>query len=407
MIKALSIITFGKLISQASALVFFVVLAKYVSVEEYGRYAIYLLLVAISDYFSRETIENTLVLRLASKLSFIKSLFLLLFADIFLSFCILMYLSQIAYVEFLLLLVTKLSVWIGAYYRGGSIYHREYKRYSVILSVSTVVAVCVGLIFLRNGYGIQAAMYQQLTLWGGSVVIYIITRDNHIAFDRDFFPLVSKPGLNKISLSAFFNFITARGDLLVVATLGNPQLTGIYQFSRRIYQIYQDVMISGVEKVFLSSSLESDREYYYFLLCIFISLISITAGVMLFPYLVGTIFSPDWLEALNALTLLSLGAIGLITGSISKSTLSKIDEFGCILRVRIFELLLMFLSVIYLWFHFSIEILCLLLSFRYFLSNGYLVIKAGFLKWGYVALLSPFLALYLYKVFLIFRVDVI
>ena len=359
-------VSFGKWMTQVLSIIFFIIGARYLDLNEYGIFGILSVFIAISDYLSRETLESLIVSNKISLNSAIRIACEILFLTIVI-ISISYFIFEINKYYIIFLLTIFIFHWISAPFKAKLIELNLYVKYSYVYTLSSIISIFFGIISFELGYGVFSILLQQvilnILLFISSYYFIFISKVSFGSFDRAEY----KPFL-KILPSSIIFVLSARLDVLIVSSYLGLTAAGLYTFCRRIFQIIQDFFIGGLDKLLLKSHIKiSFKKFLIIHVTIFLILYLMSiASLELIPLILGQ----KWSNASEYLLLMVPGATYLTSIALLRSKYVVEERYTSLMKVRTIELVLSILLLIPIFFYSFLWVAAIYFSIRFFFISN-------------------------------------
>jgi len=361
-------ISYGKWLTQTISIVFFIVGARYLSLDEYGIFGILSVFIAISDYLSRETLESLVVSKKISCYSALRISFeIIILTIIIILFGSYFFINDDSYQIYIYLLLIIFSLhWISAPFKAKLIELNFYSKYSFIYAISSFISVVIGIYLLNLNYGVLALLVQQIIL------------NSILLINSYYFVFSSKENLgvfNRTDYKEFFSVlpssvvfvISARLDILIVSNYLGLIGVGIYSFCRRVFQIIQDIFVGGLDKLLLKKDNNLSLKTFLLIQVIIFSLLYLISilSISLIPIVIGE----KWSVASQYLLLMIPGATYMTSIALLRSKYIVEEKYRLLLKVRFLELFISILLLIPISLFSFLWIVAVYFSFRFFIIS--------------------------------------
>lgn len=350
-------ISFGRLGVQFLSLSVFFFSAKFLSTQDYGMFSLIMSILIFSELLSRECIENFIIPRgLLSKKIYIP-IFLATIALATLSSLIIFFisseispLSQATFFVYLIILFHASSSIV----RGSFLYLQKVKHLAAIQILSSIFSSLVAIYLLINDYGYTSLIIQQIIIWGGvsicGIIILSRLKISTISVNTKEWMTHCRSGC----VSAFLTVVNNRLDIFVISILFSHHELGLYSFTKRIYQIVQDILVGGLERYLIQFQANKTlKEIYYssakmkVATSIFATLTA-TMIAALSPTLLTFLFSDKWQESYSLFYLMSGAFVFSFLLSIERSSLYAVKRMDLLVHSKLYEFFSTALFVLFL-----------------------------------------------------------
>lgn len=364
---------FGRWGVQLFSITVFLFSAKILTLEEYGSFALLMAIVILNELVSRECLENYLASKIeppkipATHLIWVSSFFLVL---VMASLVVSKNKLNIEVLDFGLVFFMLLLQWCAAFLKGIALRERKYKDISVVLLFSSSLSAGFGVFLLLYGAGVSALIFQQFLFWLLlSVTLLRVSCRSCIEVvglhNKDYLWIeyckVSVP-------SSFLSVVNNRADIVFVSVMFSSDLLGVFSFIKRLFQIGQDLLSSGMERFMVVGRSSEERAKLYFVkvLVVFGAMVSIllALGTVVLPELLTFVFGSKWVQSYELLEAFSIICFFGILVSICRAELVSRGLVLEIFKAKFFELLVLFFGLWISMVNFDLLLFSLLMAIK-------------------------------------------
>ena len=335
------------------SLLVFIILARLLEPKDFGTVAFARLFIDYLEGFSGQGLDTAVIQKNNLSNQHLNSAFWLItsLSVIFATTVILCAISLHSFTDEHVLLSVLCWLSISIIASGTSRIHvallyknNKFKSLAKRGLVSTVLGGVTGILFAINGYGIWSIVIQQIvSTVSGLIITWKLTDwkprlEFRYESIRDLLPYSSR-----IFADQQLQYLYKRMDeALIVVILGATSL-GYYSIAKKIYEISMELVYTVPNKVFMSiySNIQNDRVKIFLktrdfnsLFCVLVfPLFFITATIS--EEIIILIFGANWALASNALSILMISSIFLLTPNITHPIFNALGHPGITLRLNL------------------------------------------------------------------------
>lgn len=376
-----------------------IVLARYLTPEDYGLYGILMIFISISERISDSGIAGYMIKKQNVTSIYYDTLFVynmcISCIMYFILFIIAPWISSIYENDKLILAVRVLGIVLILYAFSITQVTKlqknlKFRTLAFISIISGLVGFIVALLMAYNGLGIWALICQQLALAFVNALLYITVNREipSICFDLKVFKEQFSFGMNLFMSSILMSFTSNIGNN-VVAKVFNMNIAGLYVQAMRLQNYPVSMITNIVDKTFFplfskinnnipllkEESIKLSRRIYSILFPVFSAVICFSRPVIYF------VLGEKWLDSVMYFQLFMLSSFPLLIKALNRNILKSIGLTFEIFKIEIYSSLIFILILLLAFFIKDIKVvfISILVSqyFSAFFSMVYLKRSIG------------------------------